>query len=173
MEKTEFLNKIRLQKGLHSYYEMRKKPFAIASKILMIVVPAVIAFLSIANIDILRLFIPRIDNLIISAIISMISLFLFVFSVLIDLFGINVNYKQHRMAINQLIKLRTNFQNEIEVNPENENDVVRKYNDIYSEIVTTLPEFTDKQYKKGKEYYIKRLSEKEELNRKLEGVNKN
>ena len=170
MEKSEFLNKIRLQKGLHSYYEMRKKPLAITSKILMIVVPAIIAFLSIANIDILKLFVPQINNMIISAIISLISLFLFIFSVLIDLFGINVNYKEHRMAINQLIKLRTNFQNEIEDNPGKENDIVRKYNDIYSEIVTTLPEFTDKQYKKGKEYYIKRLSEKKELNRKLEEV---
>jgi hypothetical protein len=173
MDQNDLINKIRLQKGLHSYYEMKKKPLAISVKVVLIVIPALTAFLSIADIDILKIFFPSINEKHVLVSISLVSLFLFIISVLTDIFGIDEKYKEHRIAINQLIKLRKSYQNEIEDRPDNSNEITRKYNDIYSEIVNTFPEFTDRQYKKGKEYYIKRLEEKKDLENRLKKVRDN
>jgi len=170
MDKNELVKKLRQQKGVHSYYEMKSKPIAIIIRICLLVIPAFITFLSISDIENLKILFPSIELKYLMLLISIISLILFVISVLTEIFGIDEKYKEHRNAINQLIKLRKNLQNEIDEHPDKENDIVRKYNDIYSELVNTFPQFTDRQYMKGKKYYIERLEQKNVLEKRQKEI---
>ena len=173
MEKDEFLNKLRLQKGLHSYYEMKKKPISLITKALLIIIPAIITFLSISDMETLRTVFPLEGQSTLMILISLISIFLFLISVLSEVFGIQEKYKEHRIAINQLIKLRKNFQNEMDEEQGDKKQIIKKYNDIYIEIVQTFPEFTDSQYFKGKKYYLQRLKMKKILNAEFKSIIKN
>jgi len=170
MTENDLFNKIRLQKGLHSFYEMKNKPIAITIRIILLVVPAIIAFLSISDIEIIKIIFPMFNSNSILVLVSLISLLLFIISVLTEIFGITEKYKEHRIAINQLIKLRKNLQNELEENKDKEKEIIKNYNDIYIELVNTFPEFTDKQYIKGKKYYIERLKCKIELDKKYKEI---
>ena len=172
MKRKELLEKIRIQKGLHSYYEMVTKPVSMFLKAVFIILPALITFLAISDLSILSYIIKIHDKDDVYIIITIIGFLLFLLSILSEIFEIEVKYKLHRSTINQLIKLRTNYLSELEKNEEDELRITEKYSGLYLEIIQNCPEFTDKQYIKGKKYYIKRLEKKMELDQKLRCLDK-
>jgi hypothetical protein len=163
MNKEELLNKIRLQKGIHSYFEMRTKIFAKMLKIVLILFPAVITFLAIANESMIKFIFGQVDKDFVLIAITLISFILFILAVFAEVFGIDVKYKLHRNIINQLIKLRDELNHRIEQNPDQAIEITRELRNIYLEIIQSGIQLSDNEFFRAKKYYYKRCVKKQKL----------
>ncbi len=171
IEENEFIKKIRLQKALHSYYENLCKPWGMTIKVFLFILPAIVTFLAFSDLEIFKTFCPNVQKETIYVIISLISFVLFILTVLSEIFNIDLKCKLHRDAINRLVRLRDNYMDEFNKSEESEKiNITKKYKELYYEIIQSSLEFTDGQYLKGMEYYVKRTKKKIELKDQLNRI---
>jgi ABC-type multidrug transport system fused ATPase/permease subunit len=167
MNKEDLLERMHLQKSVHSYYYAKTRVYAIVVKILMLLLPAIITYLSVSEIGDIGVRFINNGSFYNVSILSLISFILFILSVYIEVFNIDVKSKLHRNAINRLTKLRQEYSQELENYPKKDKEITEKYRELYIEIIESSPQFSDRQFIKGKKYYIKMTAEKLELDKEL------
>lgn len=172
IDKNDLIKKIRLQKALHSYYENLYKPWGMIIKVFLFILPAIVTFLALSDLEIFKIFFPNVQKETIYVIISLISFVLFILTILSEIFNIDLKCKLHRDAINRLVRLRDNYTDELNKSEKSEeiNIIIKKYKELYYEIIQSSLEFTDSQYLRGMKYYIKRTKTKNELKAQLNEI---
>jgi hypothetical protein len=168
METIELIERIKIQKAVFSYFYTRNKIVSDVVKILSLLLPAIIAFISISDLKLLKLLFNIQASQDALLIISLISFVLFILSVLIEVFSIEVKSKLHRNAINRLAKLKQDYKQQLEEKKEEEKIITTKFMQMYYGILENSPEFTDKQFLRGKKYYLKILMKTKRINDEIE-----
>jgi hypothetical protein len=156
------LRKIRLQRGLHRYYELRTRRTANLVKSLNIILPAHIVFLVFSDVAALSSHLHWLTPQLIGGLIGATGFILFVTSVLTEVFKGDQRHLDHRQAIENLAELLQ----EIEISdvrdksPEMRRDLFENFNKRYRQITITSPKFTDKQFDRAVAYLLRSKARK-------------
>jgi hypothetical protein len=167
MEKKDLLDRIYIQKAVQSYYYTRTHTYSVITKILMLLLPAVVTFISCSDLSILNYLFGMKDKVESLTVITIISFCLFLLSIYIEVFNINTKSESHKSAINRLIKLKHEYCHQLDLDQKNEVLITEKYQQLYTEIIESSPQFTDNQFIKGKKEYIKKMSKMKELDKQF------
>ncbi|WP_455381459.1 hypothetical protein [Salinispira pacifica] len=154
---VDLVKKIRLQRGLHRYYELRTRYVATVIRVINIVLPAHIVFLVFSDITSLSSVIRWLTPAVIKFTIGGAGFVLFITSLVTEVFKGDRRHLDHRRAIERYSELLQ----EIELSDfggrsaKMRGELFESYHKRYLQITVTSPTFTDKQFEVAMTYLIR------------------
>lgn len=153
--REDLLRKAKLQRGVHSYFEEQTQAFAIAWRIGALVVPAIMAFVAIADSTILAMVGIEMDAERARAILGVLGVIWFVVSVLADTFGIQERHREHRRAVERYTELLRDLK-KAPISDEEDASLLAQYEKRYLEIAESSRKVMDSCFDKGEAGYRRR-----------------
>ncbi|HUX11685.1 MAG TPA: hypothetical protein VMW87_01580 [Spirochaetia bacterium] len=153
----DLVNKIRLQRGLHRYYELRTRYVATAIRVVSIVLPAHIVFLVFSDLTSLTSHVKWLTRGVIEITIGAAGFILFVTSLVTEVFKGDRRHLDHRRAIERYSELLQ----EIELldfsgrSAKMRAELFDSFHKRYLQITVTSPTFTDKQFESAMTYLVR------------------
>ncbi len=153
----DLVKKVRLQRGLHRYYELRTRFTATFVKIIDIVLPAHIVFLVFSDLTSLSSYLKWLTPVTIELLIGASGFILFVTSVLTEVFKGDSRHLDHRKAIERYTELLQEIQlTEAKAKAgRTRAEMFESFNKRYLQITVTSPTFTDKQFERAMVYLLR------------------
>lgn len=148
----DLIRKIKLQRGVHSYFEQRSKMQSIFIKSILIVLPAMLTFIAFSDFDFLKIYLPTITENSIRLIIGSLSFILFITGILSEVFNISVVYERHREAIEQYSELLRNMKEQKSNLTEEQ---ITNFNQRYFSISTNSIHISSKKFIRGEKFHLK------------------
>lgn len=144
--------KIDLQRGVHSFYEIRARRLAILTKVILIIFPALLTLAAFSDFNFLHKFVPNLTEEGIRLSIGIVSFILFVVGVLSEIFGVTIKHEKHREAIEQYSELRREFR---EAQQPISDEVAKVFNQRYIAISSTAIPLNSAKFGKAEKYHLK------------------
>ncbi len=154
---VDLVKKIRLQRGLHRYYELRTRYVATTIRIINIVLPAHIVFLVFSDLTSLTHLVRWLTPAVVEITIGGAGFVLFITSLVTEVFKGDKRHLDHRRAIERYNELLQ----EIELSDfsgrsaKMRSELFESYHKRYLQITVTSPTFTDKQFETAMTYLIR------------------
>lgn len=151
------VRKIRVQRGLHRYYELRTRFSATLIRVINIVLPAHIVFLVFSDLTTLKQYIRWLTPIVVELLIGGAGFVLFVTSILTEVFKGSQRHLDHRRAIERCTELLQ----EIELcdlqsmSAKMRGEAFENFHKRYLQITVTSPTFTDKQFERATSYLLR------------------
>jgi len=153
----DIVRKIRLQRGIHRYFELRTRFTATLVKVINIVLPAHIVFLVFSDLTSLTGYVAWLTPMRVELLIGGAGFILFVTSVLTEVFKGDQRHTEHRRAIERYTELLQ----EVELmdfrgkSAKMRGESFQNLHKRYLQTTVTSPTFTDKQFDRAMGYLLR------------------
>ena len=153
----DLVRRIRVQRGLHRYYELRTRFSATLIRVINIVLPAHIVFFVFSDITTFSRYVPWLTPFVVEIFIGVAGFILFITSILTEVFKGDRRHLDHRRAIERCAELLQEIKlcDLQAMSGKMRGEAFENFHKRYLQITVTSPTFTDKQFERASAYLLR------------------